>query len=169
MDRKKTTHPNLGPHGQAGPLKRTEMVSVRLAPKLRHAADIAARSQLRTLSSLIEVAVGAYLANLKVQVPDANEPVQLARLADSLWDPDESDRFVMLAERGRWLLDLEEEHRWKAIREHFGAKGRLTPEQIQHLRPIYKDLKRKVLDALHADQSSGLSTLEGSKRGKKLL
>jgi hypothetical protein len=145
------------------------MVSVRLAPKLRYSAEIAARSQRRTLSSLIEVAVAAYLSRLDVEVPAANAPVPLGKLVDVLWDPDESDRFVILAERARWLLDLEEEHRWKSIRERLGAKERLTPEQIQRLRPIYKELKTRVADALHAEVTSALSTVERGKRGKDLF
>jgi hypothetical protein len=131
--------------------KRTEMVSVRLAPKVRYAADIAARSQRRTVSSLIEVAVAAYLATLEVteQAGEENErPMKLMKLMTSLWDPDESDRFVTLAENHRSLLNIEEEHRWKAIREKFNAKGRLTPGQRKELRSIYDGIKEKVADAL---------------------
>jgi hypothetical protein len=132
--------------------KRTEMVSVRLAPKVRYAAEIAARSQRRTVSSLIEVAVAAYLPRVEVREPADGEderPMKLMKLMDSLWDPDESDRFVTLAENQRWLLNNEEEHRWKAIREHFDAKGRLTAEQRKELRPIYDDIKEKVAKALN--------------------
>ena len=131
--------------------KRTEMVSVRLAPGLRYAAEIAARSQRRTVSSLIEVAVEAYLHTLEVAKPGAEQgerPVKLMKLMDSLWDPDEADRFVKLAENHRWLLENEEEHRWKAIQEHFGAKGRLTPEQHAALRLVYDDIKKKVAENL---------------------
>ncbi len=131
--------------------KRTEMVSVRLAPKLRYAAEIAARSQRRTVSSLIEVAVAAYLPTLSVAEPADEEderPVKLVKLMESLWDPDESDRFVTLAEDHRWLLENEEEHRWKAIREHFGAKGPLTLQQRRELRQIYADIKKQVAETL---------------------
>jgi hypothetical protein len=138
--------------------KRTEMVSVRLAPEVRFAADIAARSQRRTVSSLIEVAVADYLPTLVVMDPAAEDderPLNLMKLVKSLWDPEESDRFVNMAEKHRWLLDLEEQHRWKAIREHFDAKGRLTAEQRKELRPIYDDIKEKVAQASKAKFAKG--------------
>lgn len=131
--------------------KRTEMVSVRLNPKLRYAAEIAARSQHRTVSSLIETAVAAYLPTLSVAEPADEEderPIKLMKLVESVWDPDPSDRFVTLAENYRWLLDNEEEHRWKAIREHFGAKGPLTPGERRNLRKIYDDIKKQVAETL---------------------
>ena len=130
--------------------KRTEMVAVRLVPKLKYAAEIAARSQRRTVSSLVEVAVAAYLPTLSVAEPteEGERPIKLMTLMDSLWDPDESDRFVILAENHRWLLDNEEEHRWKAIREHFGAKGPLTEEERMKLRDIYNDIKKRVSETL---------------------
>jgi len=77
--------------------------------------------------------------------------MKLMKLMESLWDPDEWDRFVNLAENHRWLLTNEEEHRWKAIREHFDAKGRLTLEQRKALGLIYKELKEKVATKLQEE------------------
>jgi hypothetical protein len=139
-----------GPRDPKQSPKRTEMVSVRLAPKVRYAADIAARSQRRSISSLIEVAVAAYLPGIEVRESDGEDErrMKLMKLMESLWDPEESDRFVKLAEKLRWLLNNEEDHRWKAIREHFNVKDRLTSEQRKELRPIYEDIKRKVAKAI---------------------
>jgi hypothetical protein len=132
--------------------KRTEMVAVRLVPKLKYAAEIAARSQRRTVSSLIEVAVAAYLPTLTISEPAEEEderPIKLTKLMESLWYPDESDRFVTLAENHRWLLEYEEEHRWQAIRERFAAKGPLTPAQRMELRgPLYDEIKKQVAETL---------------------
>lgn len=147
------------------------MISVRLVPKLRYAADLAARSQSRTLSSLVEVAVAEYLRTLEVVKPADDEderPMKLMKLMETLWDPDESDRFVVLAENQRWLLNIEEEHRWKAIREHFDAKGHLTQEQRKLLRPIYEELKEKVAATLQDRLGSGLPTSHEAKRGKRI-
>lgn len=138
-------------------LKRTQMVSVRLAPQVRFAADIAARSQRRTVSSLIEVAVATYLSTLQVLEPSdegTERPVKMTKLVDSLWDPEESDRFVNLAENQRWLLNNEEEHRWKAIREHFDTTGRLTQEQRKKLRGIYDAIKEEVAAALREKETA---------------
>ena len=134
--------------------KRTEMVAVRLVPKLKYAAEIAARSQRRTVSSLVEVAVANYLPTLSVAVPTegGEQPIKLMTLMESLWDPDDSDRFVKLAKNQRWLLDNEEELRWKAIRERFGAKGPLTDAQRIALRDIYKDIKKQVSEALRVKE-----------------
>jgi hypothetical protein len=115
--------------------------------KLRYAAEIAARSQRRTVSSLIEVAVATYLPTLEVKEPAGEvdgPPMKLMKLMESLWDPVESDRFVTLAENHRWLLNNEEEHRWKAIRNHFEARGPLTPEQRKKLHAVYDHIKEKV-------------------------
>src|SRR5271167_2103877 len=120
LDRK-----GLHPHSP----KRTETVSVRLAPKVRFGADIAARDQRRTVSSLIEVAVAAYLSTLEVTGPAGGKgerPLKMEQLVESLLDPEVPDRFVKMAEKQRWLLNNEEEHRWKAIQEQFKAKGPLT-------------------------------------------
>ena len=43
--------------GGGGKLARSETVTVRLAPKLRYLAELAARKQRRTLSSFIEWAI----------------------------------------------------------------------------------------------------------------
>ena len=140
----------------AGSQKRTEMISVRLALKLRYAADIAARSQRRTLSSLVEVAVAAYLPTVEIVEPadyEDERPTKLMKLMETLRDPQESDRFVLLAENGRWLLNNEEELRWKAIQEYFNTRGQLTSEQRNTLRPIYDGIKEEVAEALYKQET----------------
>jgi hypothetical protein len=138
--------PNLRAPG--GAQKRTEMVSVRLAPRLRYTADIAARSQRRTLSSLVETAVAAYLPTLDFPEPAAqagDRPKKLMKIVETLWDPEESDRFVLLAENQRWLMNFEEEYRWKAILDHFKTtRTTLTMDERKALRPIYDEIKERV-------------------------
>ena len=125
------------------------MVSVRLARPLHYAAEIAARSQRWTLSSLVEVALDAYLREVDVADPLTGKPTKLMRLMEALWDPYESERLVKLAESQRWLLDDEEGRRWKAILEHFKSEGRLTLEQRQELRgDLYETIKKRIADEL---------------------
>jgi len=76
------------------------------------------------------------------------------RLVQSLWDPEESDRFVALAERCRWLLTSDEDHRWKAIREQFNAPAHLTAEQRVALRPMYDHIKKTVAAALDEKEAA---------------
>ncbi len=98
-----------------GKLTRTETVTVRLDPKLRYLAELAARRQRRTLSSYIEWAIED---SLRSTVLDANGQTTLADEASALWDVDDADRFAKLALRYPDLLTHEEQVRWKLIREN---------------------------------------------------
>ena len=101
--------------GGGGKLTRSETVTVRLDPKLRYLADLAARKQRRTLSSYIEWAIedSLYRTNLY-----PNGDTSLADEATNLWDVDEADRFAKLALRHPDLLTHEEQVRWKLVREN---------------------------------------------------
>lgn len=99
-----------------GKLSRSETVTVRLDPKLRYLAELAARRQRRTLSSYIEWAIEDSLKHLSL---DANhDHTSLADEANALWDVDEADRFARLALRHADLLTHEEQVLWKLIREN---------------------------------------------------
>jgi hypothetical protein len=90
--------------------RRTETVSIRLDPRLRYLAELAARQQRRTISSYCEWAIEESLKNVEV---DANTSVMDA--ADELWNPIESDRFARLAFRYPHLLTHEEHVLWRKI------------------------------------------------------
>lgn len=94
---------------------RTETVTVRLDPKLRYLAELAALKQRRTLSSFIEWAIEGSLD--RVTLREA-EGLTVANDAENLWDVDESDRFAKLAFRFPDLLTHEEQVLWKLIREN---------------------------------------------------
>ncbi|MGS1004703.1 hypothetical protein ACVCH0_24210 [Burkholderia glumae] len=102
-----------------GKLTRSETVTVRLEPKLRYLAEIAGRKHRRTLSSFIEWAIQAQLAN--VFLDDGRDsslrPTSVEDVANDLWDVDEEDRFVKLALRFPDLLTHEEQVLWKLIKE----------------------------------------------------
>jgi len=99
-----------------GKLTRSETVTVRLDPKLRYLAELAARQQRRTLSSYIEWAIEESLSSIIVKRTE-NWESSLADEAFELWDVDEADRFVKLALRYPELLTHEEQIRWKIIQE----------------------------------------------------
>jgi hypothetical protein len=94
---------------------------VRLDPKLRYLAELAARLHRRTLSSYIEWAIKASLDTETVR------PTNLPGLhasdhtigseAEYLWDVDGADRFAKLALRYPHLLTHDEQVLWKLIRE----------------------------------------------------
>lgn len=103
--------------GGGGKLSRSETVTVRLDPRLRYLAELAARLHRRTLSSYVEWAIETSLEN-NVLKPDVDgRGNSIKDDAEHLWDVDEADRFVKLALRYPNLLTHEEQVRWKLIRE----------------------------------------------------
>lgn len=98
-----------------GKLSRSETVTVRLDPKLRYLAELAARRQRRTLSSYIEWAMEDSLKHFSL---DLNGNGTLADEAEALWDVDDADRFARLALRHPDLLTHEEQVLWKLVREN---------------------------------------------------
>lgn len=98
-----------------GKLSRSETVTVRLDPKLRYLAELAARRQRRTVSSYIEWAIENSLKHFSL---DLNSNDALADEAEALWDVDEADRFARLALRHPDLLTHEEQVLWKLVKEN---------------------------------------------------
>lgn len=106
--------------GGGGKLTRSETVTVRLDPKLRYLAELAARKQRRTLSSFIEWAVEDSLGRVLLFDGGVSNAMNLsvADEATYLWDVDEADRFAKLALRYPDMLTHDEQVRWKLIREN---------------------------------------------------
>jgi hypothetical protein len=104
-----------------GKLSRSETVTVRLDPKLRYLAELAARKQRRTLSSYIEWAIEDSLKSVLLHQGTGYQgdyDVSIAGEMGHLWDVDDADRFAKLALRYPDLLTHEEQVRWKLIREN---------------------------------------------------
>lgn len=102
--------------GGGSKLSRSETVTVRLDPKLRYLAELAARKQRRTLSSFIEWAVEDSLS--RVLVEEGLNGASIADQAENLWDVDEADRFAKLALRYPYLLTHDEQVVWKLVCEN---------------------------------------------------
>jgi hypothetical protein len=122
--------------GGGGKLSRSEIVTVRLDPKLRYLAELAARLHRRTLSSYIEWAIKASLDNEVLRPTNLPSLVvsdhTIGKEAEYLWDVDDADRFAKLALRYPHLLTHEEQVKWKLIRECPGLwRGRYVgdPEE----------------------------------------
>lgn len=103
--------------GGGGKLARTENVQVRLDPKLRFAAELAAGKERRTLSSFVEWAVERAVKEVSVTLDENGEQVSAAEVTERTWDVDESDRFVNLAWQHPGLLTHNEQRKWKFICE----------------------------------------------------
>lgn len=98
-----------------GKLSRSETVTVRLDPKLRYLAELAARRQRRTVSSYIEWAIEDSFKRFSL---DLNGNGTLAEEAEALWDVDDADRFARLALLHPDLLTHDEQVLWKIVRDN---------------------------------------------------
>ncbi len=96
---------------------RTKTVGVRLNPKLKYAAELAAREQRRSLSSFIEWAVQEAID--RVSLVGHGQPPSTARdVMPLVWDISPSTRLVKLAIYFSGLLTYDEQVLWHLIREH---------------------------------------------------
>jgi hypothetical protein len=109
--------------------KKSEVVTVRLDPKLKYLAELAARKHRRPLSSYIEWAVEQSLSRVWLEEPFDGDGVSVAdaERTQHLWDLDEPDRVVRLALSYPDLLTHEEQLVWKLVRENGVVwKGRFS-------------------------------------------
>jgi hypothetical protein len=139
---------------------RTDMLSLRLDPKLRFAAVLAAAIEHRSVSGFIEAAIEQAIKQVDVPQPDA-EPgekagLTLEQLVHEVWDVDEADRFLKLAFKYPHLLSLTEQRLYKLVRENDylwrseARTGRNSLEDVHlpRLRKHWDTFKRVVLDEL---------------------
>jgi hypothetical protein len=96
-----------------GNLTRSQVVTVRFDPKLKFAAELAARKQRRTLSSFIEWAVEEAISRFHI-----NDGKTMSEAINHVWDIEEADRFLKLALYYPELLSFEEERLWRIIKEY---------------------------------------------------
>lgn len=99
---------------------RTEVFAMRLDPKLKYLAEVAARKQRRSLANFVEWSLEQALGTVNlVETDDYNGQHNRTVLneASKLWDLEPSDRFIKLAENYPELLSYEEQLIWKAIFE----------------------------------------------------
>ncbi len=115
--------------GAGGNLNRSEVITVRLDPKLRYLAELAALKQRRTLSSYIEWAIQDSLNRVYLREGtgyNGDEGTTFFDETDRLWDVDAPDRFAKLALHYPELLNYDEQKKWKLIRENGNLwKGRM--------------------------------------------
>jgi len=96
---------------------RTETISVRLEPRTRYLAELAARAQRRTLSSFIEFAIDNALVGIALNDTEGKYH-NLKESGSQLWDVFTPDKFVKLALRFPELLNHHEQILWKLIKEN---------------------------------------------------
>jgi hypothetical protein len=106
--------------GGGSKLTRSEIIHVRLDPKLRYLSELAARKQRRTISSFIEFLAGDYL---KYTFLDTKEDTpSLEKEAEKLWSLDPVIRMRKLAEHYPHLLTYNEELELRRLDEEAEAR-----------------------------------------------
>lgn len=126
---------------EQGGKKRSEVLSVRLDPRLKYLAELGARANHQTLSGFVEKAVEAALLQVHLDHRGGVRPLLTADLEHQLWDLGEEERLVRLALHYPHLLALEEQKMWKAIRENnFFWRGRI--EGRRGTSPAHEDAVR---------------------------
>lgn len=116
---------------------RSKVVGVRLDPKLRYLAELAARKQRRSLSSFIEWAVGESLSRIFLTEASGfnrENDLSIADEASQLWDVDDAERFARLAILYEDLLTHDEQLVWKLVKDSglmwLGGYGRYVNRQV---------------------------------------
>jgi len=112
-----------------GGKNKTEILSIRLDPRLRYLAELASRRQRRSISSFVEASIQDNLLHVFItQEVDSRGNYKgktISEVAATLWDVNEADRFVRLAFRYPDLLNHHEQICWKLICENeYLWKGR---------------------------------------------
>ena len=98
---------------------RTEVFALRLDPKLKYLAEIAARKQRRSLANFVEWAIEESLERVPLTEADINGNEQtVASVASQLWALDEPDRLRSLVTKYPELLSYDEQLVWRVISEH---------------------------------------------------
>jgi hypothetical protein len=105
--------------GGGGKLSRNLTVTVRMDPKLKFAAELAARKQRRTLSSFIEWAIDE--ATKSTHMISQNDPTTADDIAQRIWHPNEWNRLVHLGLNYYQFLTFEEERMWLLILQYSKA------------------------------------------------
>ncbi len=94
---------------------RTEVFAMRLDPKLKYLAEIAARQQRRSLASFIEWSIAGALDNVYLSDSDG---LAISKVSTKLWALDEPDRLIQLAENFPDLMTYDEQLIWQIICEY---------------------------------------------------
>lgn len=164
-------------------MSKSEILTVRLDPKLRYLAELGARKQRRTLSSYIEWALEQSLSQVNLYQGsgyNGDDNVSVADIGHRLWDVDESERFVRLAMEFPELLTHEEQQLWKMLvdstvlsqgrsRDRSGAivwdKSKMEDYVFPRLRTLWTeidaisrsgaDARQKWVEKMRADSTSG--------------
>lgn len=105
-------------------LKRENLLQLRVDDRVKFAAELGARAQIRTVATYIESCIEMNTKVLQInhlvsstdflEVND-NEPIFLSTLIKRIWHTNEKLRFMNLAQAAPLLLSIEEKKMWRII------------------------------------------------------
>jgi hypothetical protein len=103
--------------------EKREIWSMKISPRLKYLAGIAARAHEKTLSNYVETSLAASFESIRIT--DDQESYDgktipgktLAELADKLYAGSEADRFIAMLNIAPWLVS-DEESRLRRVLEH---------------------------------------------------
>lgn len=140
---------------KAPTLSKSQTVTVRLDPRLRHSLELASRKHRRTLSSYIEWAIERSFSDVYLSEPGET----IADEERNLWSVDEAERFLKLATKYPDLLDFDEQEIWKMLLDssilepainYWNNSGEPQWDRAALLRdiaPLLRDLWEDLLEA----------------------
>jgi hypothetical protein len=127
---------------------KTEVFGMRLDPKMKYLAEIAARKQRRSLANFVEWAIDQALRNVNLHEPQEganNSHCSVAGSGGYLWSMEEADRLINLATAFPELLTYMEQAIWQIIGEH-------TTKNADRGRAIgFKHEGKHGLEVVHVD------------------
>ena len=96
-----------------GKLGRTEIVGIRLDPRLRFLLEVASRQHRRTVSSYIDYVLSQSIDKEPIRASGSDVWTCIGDEAEYLWDVDEDVRMKNLSKRFPHLLNFDEQVRLK--------------------------------------------------------
>lgn len=129
-----------------------ETFSIRLDPQTRYLAELAARSQGRSLANFIQMAVEQVLETEDIETyGNRGKPVKVRspEFVKKVWDLSEPERLVRLALAYPELLSFEEQALYKRLRREYLKTGAQEPYEFDSfdwdgLLNGWAEFKRKV-------------------------
>ena len=123
----------------------TVVVTFRVDAKLHFGLQLLARKQSRSINSTMEWAIKRLIEDpsqgLIEQGPVGRGP--LRNVLEEVWDPEEPDRTVNLAEKFPALLTHDETRTWKAIKEDPSLWTKDGRPDLRRIRSRWDGLKRE--------------------------
>lgn len=121
---------------------KSDVITLRLNPKLKYGVELLSRKQHRTISSLVTWAIEQAINNsedgLRKNLSKGLKVAEPKQMLDILWDFDPADRLVKLANHWPELMDFFDEMLVKAIKNNgwgWPKKGDSATEKMRQMWP----------------------------------